>query len=201
MQREFGIGGESGHLVLKDLVKYDTQPPIWFVTIVGLGRLELTTDDLQKQVNFQRRCMESLNVIPVLMSKEQWQIIIQELMAEVNILAVPKDASLKGLLFEHLEKFCTSNVQARDKEEILRGKAWTDEEYHWFRLSDFYSYLERIRFKEFKIQNIASILQEEGAKHQAVCLKGINRQIWKFPRFNKSDEKYKVPEIEDKNIL
>jgi len=202
IQREFGIGGESGHVVLRDLKKYDTEPPIWFVEVVGMGRLELTTEDLQKQANFQRRCMESLNVIPVVMSKEQWQMTIQELMSEVEVLAVPKDASLKGLLFEHLEKFCTSNVQARDKEEILRGKAWTDEDYHWFRLSDFYSYLERIRFKEFKIQNIASILQEDGGKHQPVSIKGVSRQIWKFPRFNRlKEEKYKVPDIEDKNIL
>lgn len=185
--RKYGIGG-SENVTLTGLTKYTCQPPIWFVEVEGGGRLELSTEDLQSQQKFQRRCMDILNIMPVIVDPNAWRENISEVMANVTIIEAAADSSPRGLLFDNLEKFCCSRVQARTKEEIMLGKPWTDEKYHWFKLADFFAYLERMRFKEFKINQVSSLLREAGG--EAVFMKFGNRSanVWKFPTFIENND-------------
>lgn len=199
--RKYGIGGISGLLQLTGLTKFNSQPPIWFVDVDGGGRMELSTEDLQSQTRFQRRCMETLNMMPPALPTAAWQRSIQTLMENVNIIEASIDSSPKGLLFEYLERFCTSRVQGRSKEEILLGKPWTDDGFHYFRLSDFYAYLERSRFKDFKINQISSMIREYGGESQFIKLKGKGLNIWKIPAFDMQTEDFDEPFIEDKEVM
>jgi hypothetical protein len=199
--RDFGVGTSLGSVVLTNLTKYDSQPPIWFVDVEDCGRLELSTEDLQSQSKFQRKCMDSLNIMPIPMQPNVWQSVIQDLLKTVTIVEAGLDASPRGLLFEYLEKFCTSRVQARNKDEILLGKPWTENGFHYFRISDFYAFLDRVRFREFKIHQISSILRENGGDHAFIKLKGKGINIWKMPAFEVPTEKFTVPTIEDKELL
>lgn len=184
MSRKFGIGQLQGTLVLTGLTKYDTQPPIWFVDVEGGGRLELTTEDLQNQGRFQKRCMDSLNMMPPIMKSTVWQIMIQNLLENVLIIEAPADASPRGMLFEYLEKFCTMKAQARDSDGLLIGKPWTTDDYHVFRMIDFIAYLERQRFYEFKSNKISSLIKEIGGTHDFINIKGKGVNIWQIPKFN-----------------
>jgi len=199
--REFGVGFANGNITLSNLCKYNSQPPIWFVNVEEKGRLELATEDLQSQNKFQRRCMESLNIMPIPVKPDIWQQTLQKLMDEVNLIEVAAESSPKGLMYEYLEKFCTSRVQARVMDEILLGKPYTDESNHYFRLSDFYTFLERVRFKEFKIHQISAIIRENGGVSEIVRLKGKSLNIWKIPMFEVQTEKFDVPFIQDKEVM
>lgn len=199
--RQYGIGMANGRVVLKDLTKYNSMPPIWFINVEEVGRLELMTEDLQSQAKFQRRCMESLSIMPVPVKQEEWQATIQNLMDNVTLIEVSQDSSFKGLLFEYLERFCTSRVQARTLDEILLGKPYADDTYHWFRLSDFYAFLERLRFKEFKIHQISAMIQEADGKHDFIRIKGKGINVWKIPKFTTQDSDHEIPEIVDKNVM
>ena len=61
--RKFGIGSNNVSPQFGSLSKLCTDPPIWFLDVEGL-RLELTTEELQNQIKFQRRCMDALNFMP-----------------------------------------------------------------------------------------------------------------------------------------
>lgn len=199
--RKYGVGALNGTVIMTNLTKYNSQPPIWFVDIEDSGRLELSTEELQSQTKFQRRCMEALNCMPIPIPPTVWQATIQELMSSVTMIEAAIEASPRGMLFEYLEKFCTSRAQARNKDEILLGKPWTDEGHHYFKLADFYSFLDRVRFREFKVHQIASILREAGGTHELIRLKGKSLNVWKMPAFELQTESFTVPEIEDKEVM
>jgi hypothetical protein len=194
--RKFGLGPEMSLPTLSNLTKFDSAPPIWFLNVEGQGRMELLTEDLQTQERFQRRCMEALNMMPPVINKQTWQQIIQKLLEEVIIVEAPVDASPAGQLFEHLERFCTSRMQARAKDEILLGKPFLENGHHYFRLSDFVAHLDRHHFKEFKVNKISSLFKDQlKAEHVFLVLKGKGVNVWKVPDFKKQDSEHDVPDF------
>jgi hypothetical protein len=197
--RKYGIGPDMSLPNLSNLTKFNSNPPIWFIDVEGAGRMELTTEDLQTQERFQRRCIEALNMMPPIINKMTWQQIVQRLLDTVVLIIAPADASPSGQLIEHLERFCTSRVHARDKNEILLGKPYSENTHHYFRMSDFISYLDRHHFKEFKVHKISSIIKEQlKAEHTFLVLKGKGVNVWKVPEFQLQDSDHDVPDINDK---
>jgi hypothetical protein len=197
MTRKFGIG-VTGMPVLSSLTKYDCNPPIWFVNVDNGGRLELMTDDLQNQLRFQKRCIESLNIMPPVIAKNHWQQLIQKLLDKVIIIEAPADASPSGQLLEYLEKFCSSRAQAQSKDELLLGKPLTENNHHYFRMSDFMAYLERNHFREFKVNKITSIIKDQlKAEHHFFLLKGKGVNCWSIPEFKRQTESHDVPDFND----
>ena len=199
--RQYGIGQLTGMPQLTGLTKFDSKPPIWFLDVDGGGRIELSTEELQSQGRFQKRCMEVLNSMPPAVKASTWQSLIQGLLESVTIIEAPFDASPRGMLFEYLERFCTSRAQARTKDEILLGKPWTADDFHVFRILDFMAYLERNRFKEFKVHRICSMLKEHGGEHEFVKIKGKGVNAWKIPEFASQDEKFETPDFEKDEVF
>lgn len=196
--RAYGIGEDSALPALSNLTKYNSTPPIWFVNVDGGGRLELLTEDLQAPPRFQKRCMEVLNLMPPTVNKIAWQKIIQKLLDGVVIIEAPRDASPSGQLIDLLERFCTSRVQAQNRDEILLGKPWNSNGKHYFRMSDFMAYLERNHFREFKVNKITSIFKEQlNAGHDFFVLKGKGVNVWAVPEFTQQAEPHDVPDFED----
>lgn len=198
--QKYGIGTEMSLPSLTNLTKFNSNPPIWFVDVESLGRMELATEELQTQERFQKRCMDTMNLMPPIVSKPQWQQIIQKLLETVIIIEAPFDASPSGQLVEHLERFCTSRIQARVKDEILLGKPYTDKSKHFFRMSDFIAYLERYHFRDFKVNKIASIVKDQlKGDHVFLVLKGKGVNVWSIPEFSTQNKEHDVPDI-DANI-
>lgn len=185
--RKFGVGHGGDFPLLAGLTKFDTQPPTWFVDIDGGGRVELNTDDLQQQARFQKRCMECLNLMPPAIKPEQWRTVVQTLMDKLVVIQAPSDASAVGQLFDLLEAFCTGRAQAKVKEELLIGKPWVNEGRHYFRMADFMAYLDRQRFREFKVHQVARTLRDRGATNLFMKLnrKGVN--LWSVPEFEREE--------------
>ncbi len=194
--RKYGIGQGGDFPLLTGLTKFDTQPPIWFVDVDGGNRVELTTEDLQNQVRFQRRCIECLNAMPPAIKPEQWRTMVHTLLEHVVVIQVSSDASAVGQLLDLLETFCTSRAQAKAKEELLIGKPWLNEGRHYFRMADLMAHLDRQRFREFKVHQVAKILKEKGAATVFMRLnrKGVN--LWSVPEFERaSDEELRLPDL------
>lgn len=198
--RKFGVGPSQGMPVLTGLTKYDAQPPIWFLDVEGGGRIELTTEDLQNQARFQRRCMDALNVMTPLQGRHAWQSIIQDLLDNVTVIEVPKDATPVGQLLEHVERFCTSKVQARTRDELLLGKPWFNEGRHYFRMSDLIAYLDRQRFNGVSVSKLGSILKEHGAEHHFFVLKSKGTNCWSMSEFSKQVGTHEAPKVETQDL-
>ena len=191
--RKHGIGNDGQMPAIHSLTKYNSNPPIWFLDIEGTGRIELETDDLQNQRRFQKRCMEKLNMMPAKMSDNAWNQLINNLFESLTVIEAPADASAVGQLFELVERFCTSRVQALSKDEILLGKPWTEDGKHYFRISDLMAFLDRQHFRDFKVYQITSCLKQRGAEHHFWNMKGKGVNLWSIAAFQKQEEGYDIP--------
>jgi hypothetical protein len=191
-----GIGGGAGMPKLGTLTKLNTQPPIWFIDVEQGGRLELTTDDLLAPMRFQVRCMEVLNIVPPVLKRETWQEIVRNLLDNLTVVEVPKEATPEGQLMQHLEEFCTSRVSGKTHEELLLGKPWTNNKFHYFRLKDFIGYLTRQKFTDVKINRIAMFLRDHKAEKHFFNIKGKGCNCYAIPEFKQITSALDVPDVE-----
>jgi hypothetical protein len=198
--RKFGVGsGAAGKFpMLGGLTKLNTRPPIWFWTVDGV-RMELSTPEMQDPRAFQRKCMDCLNVMPPIPSGPVWQAAVQHAMDTVTVIEAPPDASPEGLFWDMVEKFCTGRAQARDLEEIVLGKPFTDEGRTYFRLPDLLAYLSMHKFYEFRTTKMASMLRDAGAKHHFSVLKGRGVNYWSLREFARQTEGFAVPDEASRN--
>ena len=196
--RKHGIDSGNDLPAVHSLTKFDSNPPIWFLDIEGGGRLELETDDLQNQRRFQRKCMEKLNMMPTKMNDSAWTKLINHLMEHLTIIPAPVDASPVGQLFEHVERFCNGRVQAKNKDELLLGKPWTDDGRHYFRIADLMAFLDRMHFRDYKVNQVTAILKNNKAEHHFFNCKGKGLNCWSVPAFEQSEGDFEVSkEVED----
>lgn len=197
--KKFGVNENSNLPVFGALTKIETSPPIWFLTVEvndTSHRLELTTDDLQNPRKFQKRCMETANIMPTLPKQDVWETLIDEALKNVISVEMPEDASPQGMMMEYLERFCTTKAQAKTREEILLRRPYTEDGYTYFRMADFLEYLKRQKFNDATPQRIAAWLRNiEDAGHKQFNIKGKCVQCWKIREFVQlEDDKMPVPE-------
>lgn len=176
------------------LCKIATNPPVWFVDVEGGARLELDTQDLQFIKYYQTRCMDALSIMPPLVKNEIWCEIVSKLMDEVTVVEVPMEATPKGVLYQLVEEFCTSRVQAKTHDELLLGKPWISDKRVYFRLRDLMSFLERQKFREFGINRVMVYLRDWGAEKHFMNIKGHGCNCCSLPEFRTQDEPFDVPE-------
>ena len=196
--RKHGIGANGGTPLFSNLTKQDSDPPIWFLDVEG-GRLELETDDLLNQNRFQRKCMDSLNKIPPKVKDNVWRQIIQQLLDSLTIVEVPKESSTEGHFLELLETFCTERP-AREKDELLLHKPWTENGRTYFRLADLMEYLHRHNFKDYPRNKLtAKLKQMEGSPH-FFNIKGKGVNVWCITEFVAQTESHDLPEFNESPI-
>ena len=191
---EYGVGSSGGLPQFSNLQKQDSTPPIWFLDVEG-HRIELTTDELQNQTKFQRRCMDELNFMPLTMRQNNWRTVVQQLLDSVSIIEVPEDVSVHGQFKELLESFCTERAQAQSRDELLLGKPWTEESKTFFRLKDLIDYFSRQQFRDYGRNHIAARLRELGGGDHFFHVKGKGVTVWYVPEFKSQDESYELPNM------
>lgn len=193
---KYGVNTGTGLPAMGTLTKLDTDPPLWFIDIVGGGRLELTTDELQQPLKFQKKCMESLNMMPIVMKRDTWQLIVQQLLSSVSVIQVPNDASKKGTFFDLLEEFCTGRVQAKTWEDILVGKPYNIDDRHYFRLKDLMAFFEMKKATEMTKNRVCMYLRDMEAEHSFKNIKGRGTNLWSIKAFSNNRPVLMVPPIE-----
>jgi hypothetical protein len=197
--RKFGIGGNGPDSPkLSSLSKYNSEPPLWFLNVDG-RRVELETDSLYNQNMFQKACVEKINILPPTLRKQDWEGMLNGLLREMvemeQIIEAPQDTSLTGRFIDLLEEFTTHLQQAMDRDEILMGRPWTEEETAktYFRIKDLEGHLKRNNFTGLNSAKIAQRLRDLGGEPTPLFLKGRTTRCWAIPRFEKQDAPFDTP--------
>jgi len=191
--RKHGIGGSGPDSPeIASLSKYASEPPLWFLDING-RRIELDTDSLFLQAAFQKACMEKLNVLPPTLRKQDWEQMLNALLREMieteQITVASEDTSLTGRFMDLLEEFTTHMQNAMDREEIIMGRPWTDDDeaMTYFRIKDLESHLKRNNFVGLSAPKMAQRLRDMQGEPISLFLKGRTVRCWRIPRFEKQD--------------
>lgn len=196
--RQYGVGsGSHEGPSISALSKYASDPPLWFLDVEG-QRIELTTEELQQQHKFQVVCMNKINVAPPTMKKGDWEGLLNGLLRQMvetqAITEAPEDTSNEGRFMDLLEEFCTHMQSAMDREEILMGRPWTDEDEKvtLFRLKDLEAFLTRNKFVTLTSAKIAQRLRSIEGKPDSIFVKGRTVRVWRIPAFEEQGEAFTV---------
>lgn len=187
---QFGIRATDELPQFGRLQKMLTDPPIWKVSIVDGGEVELTTEELQSPKQFQRRALEELNIMPPVPKPEEWRMIIKGLLESLKLIEVPKDATPAGRLQDLVWEFLEGHVQAKERKELLSDKPWENDDHHYFSMKMLKKYLDQKRFNEIPSNKIVSCVKEmEGIKPKFINIQGIGRNYWMLPTRQKENTK------------
>jgi hypothetical protein len=197
--RKHGVGTEAPDAPrMAALSKYNSEPPLWFMD-VDARRVELDTDQLFNQPQFQRVCMERLNLLPPTLRRQDWEQMLNQLLREMvemeQIVDAPEDTSITGRFTDLLEEFTTHLQQAMDKEEILLGRPWINDEERkvYFRIKDLEAHLKRNNFIGLTAPRMAQRLRDLGGEPMSISLKGRATRLWRIPPFTKQDSPFETP--------
>lgn len=198
--RKFGIGSDGPDSPrLSSLSKYNSEPPLWFLDVNG-KRIELDTDSLFNQAAFQKACIERINVLPPTLRKQDWEQLLNALLHEMveseQITEAPEDTSLTGRFNDLVEEFTTHMQQAMDRDEILMGRPWVneDEAKVYFRMKDLEAHLMRNNFKGLTAPKMAQRIRELSGEPISLFLKNRTVRCWRMPRFESQDAPFDTPE-------
>jgi hypothetical protein len=199
--RKFGVGADAPDAPqLSSLSKYNSEPPLWFLDING-KRIELETEALFNQLAFQKACIEKINTLPPTLRKQDWETMLNALLREMveleQIIEASGDTSISGKFSDLVEEFCTHLQQAMDRDEILLGRPWTNEDEGkvYFRIKDLEPFLRRNNFVGLSSPKMAQRLREMGGEPFSLFLKGRTTRTWRLPLFDRQDAPFETPEM------
>jgi hypothetical protein len=203
--RKFGIDAAVSGATVANLRKYDSDPPVWFVDVNG-APVELDTEGLMNQTNFQRACIDQLNHMPRSLTKQAWESRINTLLSDMqktegSVVEVSEDASTSGAFYELLEEWVSAMQKANDREEILLKRPWTDEDEGtvYFRIRDLEAHLKRNQFKEYKPHKIAQRLRDINGSATSISIKNRTVRVWVIPAFENIAVDVETPDFGENN--
>lgn len=182
-KEKFGISGFrlkklAGSIPeMSNLRKVTTDPPRWMLAIEGQD-VELTTEDLMLMPRFRRAVMERCSMVFPLMKQFEWDDQLSTLLKNHTIIEAPSDAGINGVFVYLFYEFLQRRRNARNREDLLAGLPFQEGNRVLFRSTDFISYLDRKRFKDYDAPKVFMALRKLGAGHDKLNIKGASLQLW-----------------------
>ena len=139
-------------------------------------------------------------MLPPTLRKQDWEgtlnALLREMVESEQITEAPEDTSLTGRFNDLLEEFCAHRQQAMDRDELLMGRPWVNEEEAqvYFRIKDLEAHLLRSNFKGLSTAKIAQRLRELGGEPISLFIKNRTVRCWHMPAFAKQDAPFESPE-------
>ena len=200
--RKFGVGPSGVGNDMSSLTKIDGDPPIWILNVDG-ERLELTTNGLTSQAQFQKECVSQINKFPVTVNQRAWQTRIQTLLDNLTIIEVPPDATFKGEFEDLLHAFASERAKGEEREDIQQGVAvWTDERVY-FQVKDLKKHLSVNDFNHYTSNKITLRLQDLKAEKMFWRVRGKGIHVWSLPQefFESEESEIPLPQIPEQHDI
>ena len=180
--RRYGVGEEGAFPAISGIARLDTDPPVWFVSVEE-SRLECTTEELQDYRRFHALCMSRLSRCYMSIKQADWYVALAEAMRDVNLIPTPDEVGREGVFSERLEEFLTNRQRGTNREDLLRGRPWEDEDEgrHYFRLRDLDKFLQREGDKSTTRGQMTSAIRRMGGGDRFINIKGKGVSCWWVP--------------------
>lgn len=194
--RKYGVGPSGVGSDMSSLTKIDGDPPIWILNVDG-ERLELSTNGLTSQAQFQKECVAQINKYPIAVNQRAWQTRIQMLLDNLTIVEVPPDATLKGEFEDLLHAFCCERAKGEEREDILQGVAVWTEGRVYFQVKDLKKHLSVNDFNHYTSNKITLRLQDLQAEKMFWRVRGKGVHVWSLPQeyFQTDDAPIPLPSL------
>ncbi len=192
--RTFGIGDADSTPQIGGLTILLSEPRLYFLDVDG-KRLEITTEQLQMPLQFQRACMEQINFMPPLAKPTEWQPVVNSLLNNATHIEVSEELTSVGQFKELLEMFCMSRIRAKFPEELSMGKPWTEDNFTYFTMKGLQEFLRQRGFTLYNRPQIQQRLKDLNGnqschgqyKVKTEGGKWTNIRVWWVPKFEANE--------------
>lgn len=161
--RKYGVNNNSTFPFIESIVKFDSEPPIWWVNLDGGQRIYCQTEELQNPKRFQKCAMDQANMVTPVIKEVEWTKYLHELMTKLQVIPVAKEARTSGLLQAGIEDFLRTRASGETLQDLSVNQAVRMNGKYYFTpqvLIDF------LRGKQFKVTDarLALLLNDMGAE-------------------------------------
>ena len=138
--REFGVGDDAPVPEITEIRKYDSDPPIYFVSIGG-DSVEVDDATLHDPEKFSLACMNQIGQPMMPVPRHIWRKLLIKHFANLKTVPAPSsskiDVQLREILADYINK-----IPGKEIDDVLRGIAYTDEAgITYFKFPKFWKYL------------------------------------------------------------
>jgi hypothetical protein len=138
--KEFGVGDDGPTPEITQIRKYDSDPPIYFVSIGGES-VEVDDATLHDPEKFSLACMNQIGMPMMPVPKHAWRKLLIKLFANLETIPAPDSSKLDVQLREILTDYI-NKAPGKEMTDVLRGIAYTNKEGDtYFKFKDFWRYL------------------------------------------------------------
>jgi hypothetical protein len=143
--------------------------------------------------------MEQLDFKPPTVKPKDWDMIINPLMKNHEPVEAPEGVTTADQLKNHLEEFCLNRHIGSDVNDLKKGGVWTNDGYHYFVFSMFYSkFLVRQRW-EINYQRTAQMLKDHCNCDDKKRVGKERISVFTVKQFDKKKEDYVQKELKPKD--
>jgi hypothetical protein len=142
--REFGVGDDGPMPEITQIKKYESDPPIYFVSLDG-ETVEVDDATLHDPEKFSLACMNQIGMPMMPVPKHAWRKLLIKLFNNggkgVETIPAPYSSKLEVQLTEILGDYI-NKAPGKEMDDVLRGIAYTDKEGStFFQFKSFWRYL------------------------------------------------------------
>ena len=138
--KEFGVGDDGPTPEITQIRKYDSDPPIYFVSIGGES-VEVDDATLHDPEKFSLACMNQIGMPMMPVPKHAWRKLLIKLFANLETIPAPESSKLEVQLTEILSDYI-NKAPGKEMTDVLRGIAYTDKDGDtFFQFKSFWKYL------------------------------------------------------------
>jgi hypothetical protein len=189
LKRDFGVsfGVTNNQLFpLDNITKCSSKGSVrWYAEHQG-HRVQLSTEQLLNPNELQKVFMEQFSQIIIPGKRADWHVRLKELMETCEELLDPDDASRQGQFENLLDNYFSSSRPARNRDELIKGNAYTEQGRVYFRSEDLFNYLNVRRFNHTP-HEIWTWLKDMGGTAAQMRIKGKMLRVWAIPEPEKFD--------------
>jgi hypothetical protein len=143
VMQEFGIGDGLPETEIKEIQKYESDPPLYYVTI-GDEQVEVDSIHLHDPDKFSLKCLEQINQAMPPVAKLVWRKAINNLLKNALPIEAPESTKIDVQLKEILTDYVTRSP-GKDFNSLLLGQAYTEKGKTYFKFKDFWKFLMRTK--------------------------------------------------------
>ena len=186
--KRFGVGfGEEEMPILGNLTKYTSNPPQWFLD-VGESRIELKTEQLYSSPLFALACLDQANlVVPVPKAKDWKELFLKPMMQNLQQIEPLQSLDPINEITGLLQDWTTNRQSARTLDDIFNKLPFTEGEFTYFRLEDFYAFCKKNNWEMDKIKtgNLLKRLEDIFIEETRLRIKSQQPRVVKIKTMKK----------------
>jgi len=185
---KFGIG-KGATATITSLKKFVSDDPMFEVTHNGKV-LVIDGDTLAEWPRYRRACVKQINESPKPIKADVWADKIQTLFDDPGYeeILLPGEVSSNGEYLSLLQTFIENYAGAKERQDMLQGMVYEEEDFFYFRGESFKDFLKTKRFTKLSGSHQFKIFSDFKGQSISMRINNNPTKVWKVPTTIKEAE-------------